>query len=104
MVGVQLVSDKREHDFRGVVLCLFQGISFALSHVQTGPEFPMPLKAIDPELLILLPLSLKCWGYKPEPPHPVSVLLGTRVLCMPGKHSIELHLQPPRSASMIGSK
>lgn len=58
--------------------CLFQGISFALSHVQTGPEFPMPLKVIDPELLILLPLSIKCWGYKPEPPHPVSMLMGTR--------------------------
>lgn len=59
--------------------CLFLGISFALSHVvQTGPEFPMQLKVIDPELLILLSLSLKCWGYKHEPSHPVCVLLGTK--------------------------
>lgn len=58
MVGVQLVSDKGEHGSRGVVFCLFQGISFALSHVvQTSLEFPMPLKVIDPELLILLPVS-----------------------------------------------
>lgn len=55
------------------------GDFFALSHVsQTGLEFPMQLKVLYPELLTLLPLSLKYWGYRHELPHPVCVLLRTK--------------------------
>lgn len=60
MVGVQLIVDKRKDDSRSVDFCLFQGISFVLPHVtQAGLEFPMQLRVIDRELLILLPYIMR---------------------------------------------